>query len=699
MKKKKKTETLARSLLAGHEGGITDESIAWRAFALLFDDNPHPMWIYDRKSMRFLEVNGAAVRTYGYTREEFLAMTLADIRPPEDVPRLMEILEAPAQAGYNFSAGWRHRRKDGSFIFVTIHSHQLPYQGHDAALVMAADVTELHELIEKLEAQTLYFQQLFANSPDGIVLLDHEGRVVDVNAAFQKIFGYERDEMLGKSPLTLIVSESDARESLAMFSRNVDKKESVRSIATRRHKSGRKIEVEILAYPIRGMGKDLGVFAIYHDISERQRAVAELEYQARHDLLTDLVNRGEFMRNIETVLDIARSNRSRHSLLYLDIDQFKVINDTCGHSAGDRAIVELSRLLQSALRGNDILARLGGDEFGILMPNCDSDTAADRAQQLLDIVSTYRFTWNTRQFPIAVSIGIVEIDAGMSGVEEVLSAADAACYAAKEKGRNRIQLYDATDEHFVSRKNEMAWVSKLGDAIEKNRFVLFRQEIQSLSPNDDVAHGEILIRYREEDGVLVAPGLFVPPAERYNLMPSIDRWVLLTVCERLAHAGKQSGPGLLSINVSGTTLSDERFPDFVKQTLKATGVAGRCLCFEITETAAIANLALAKRFIDEMKTLGCSIALDDFGSGMSSFSYLRELNVDYLKIDGTFVRNLHLNAVDRAMTEAINNVGKILGLKTIAEFVENETIVAELRDIGVDYAQGYGVHEPEPWRE
>ncbi|HEX7030776.1 MAG TPA: EAL domain-containing protein [Gammaproteobacteria bacterium] len=697
--KKKDKGTLAGALSADPGTGTADAPAAWRAFALLFENNPQPMWIYDRRTMRFLEVNDAATKSYGYTRDEFLGMTLADIRPVEDVGRLRRILDAPPEKGYKVSTGWQHRRKDGSFIFVTIHSHEIPYEGHDAALVMAADVTELHELIEELEAQTLYFQQLFANSPDGIVRLDREGRILDVNAAFEEMFGYERDALLGRTPLSLIVAEEDARESLEMFSRNVERKEPVRTMAVRRHKSGRKIEVEILAYPIRGVDKDLGVFAIYHDITERQRVLAELEHQARHDLLTDLVNRGEFMRNIETLLDVARSNRSRHALLYLDIDQFKVINDTCGHSAGDKAIVELSRLLQSTLRGMDIIARVGGDEFGILMPNCDGDAAMARAQQLQDVIGGWRFTWNTRQFPIAVSIGIVEIDAGLSGVEEVLSAADAACYAAKEKGRNRIQRYDATDAHFVSRKSEMAWVSKLGDAIEKDRIKLFCQEIRPLSPGHGGAHGEILIRYRDDDGTLVAPGLFVPPAERYNLMPSIDRWVLLTVCERLAQAGKAAGPGMLSLNVSGTTLSDERFPGFVKRTLAATGVAGTRLCFEITETAAISNLALATRFIDEMKTLGCSIALDDFGSGMSSFSYLRELNVDYLKIDGTFVRNLHVNDVDRAMTEAINNVGKILGLKTIAEFVENEEIVAQLREIGVDYAQGYGVRKPEPWQE
>lgn len=695
MKKKEPTVEIAAGLAAGL---ARDDASGWRAFELLFQASPQPMWIYDRPTMRFLAVNEAAIATYGYTREEFLAMTLADIRPREDVSRLRAILAAPASRGYKVSAGWQHLRRDGSTIFVTIHSHEIAFQDHDAALVMAADVTELYEAIEQLEAQTVYFQQLFSNSPDGIVLLDGEGRVVDANAAFERLFGYTREDFIGRSPLSLIVPEKDASESLSLFAKNVEAHESVRTSAVRRHRDGRRIDVEILAYPVQVKGKDLGVFAIYHDITERQRALAELEHQARHDVLTDLVNRGEFTRRVELALEATRAGGAPHALMYLDIDQFKVINDTCGHSAGDRVIVELSGLLRSALREDDVVARLGGDEFGLLLHDCDREEALEQARQILNVVRAWRFAWNGRRFPIAASIGVATSGAEHASVEEILSAADIACHAAKEKGRDRIQLYDATDAHFVSRRNEMAWVSRLNSAIEGDRLVLFFQEIRALSADVRDVHREILIRYRDNDGTLVSPGLFVPSAERYNLMPAIDRWVLRTVCERIATRGGGHGEAL-SINVSGTTLSDESFTGFVRSTLAATGVDAGMLCFEITETAAIANMALARRFIHEMKTLGCRIALDDFGSGMSSFSYLRELEVDFLKIDGQFVKNLHVNAVDRAMTEAINNVGKVLGLKTVAEFVENHDILAHLRDIGVDFAQGYGVHRPEPWLE
>lgn len=692
MGNRKQAEELAKALTEAAESAS-----GWEAFELLFAKNPQPMWIYDRPTLRFLDVNEAAVAKYGYTRDEFLTMKLTDIRPPEDVARLQGITSGPLRKGYKISTGWRHRHRNGAWIWVNIHSHEIAYRGHDAALVMAADVTELYGLIEKLEEQTLYFQQLFSNSPDGIVLLDREGRILDANESFQSMFGYTLDELKGHTPLSMIVPEEQVEQSLAAFSGNVEHNASTRMTAVRRHKDGRLLEVEILAYPLNIKDKELGVFAIYHDVTEAQQALRELEYRARHDVLTGLANRNEFMARLEAALHGVQEHDAQHALLYLDIDQFKVINDTCGYSAGDRVIVELSRLLSDTLRDTDIVARLGGDEFGVLLHDCDRDGALQRAQQLIEDVGQYRFVWLSRRFPVAASVGIVEVTPEMLSVEELLSIADAACRTAKEKGRNRTQLYSITDEHFLSRKDEMEWVARLNAALENDSFVLFHQRFGALSGTEQgVRHGEILIRYRDGDGRLVGPGAFVPSAERYNLMPAIDRWVLRQVCER---AVRQGDCGILSINVSGTTLSDEKFPDEVKHLLDTTGMNAASLCFEITETAAISNLPLATRFIDEMKALGCSISLDDFGSGMSSFSYLRDLAVDYLKIDGTFVRNLHRNPVDRAMTEAISNVGKILGLKTVAEFVENDEILAELRRIGVDYAQGYGVHRPEPWLE
>lgn len=691
-------ENLERSVRSGPAGD--DAAGAWDAFRALFEKNPQAMMVYDRKSWRFLAVNDYAVEKYGYTREEFLAMTIADIRPHEDIERLKQDTSGEPQSGNKVSRGWRHLLKNGKCIYVTIHSHPIDYQGYDAVLVTVTDVSELQDAIHQLEMQQAYFQQLFENSPEGIVLVNGKGEILDANRAFQRMFGYRLDELKGHTPLSLIVPEDAVEESLKSFSKNYDAGDTARMTSRRKRKDGELIDVEILAYPVTVNGEQIGVFAIYQDVTERQRALSEVDYRARHDALTGAFNRSEFEHRLSALIADSEARDARHAFLYLDLDQFKVINDTCGHTAGDRVLVEVSRLIRSCVRESDSVSRLGGDEFGVLLACCPVDVAISKAERLVEVVSGYQFVWEDKRFPLSVSIGIVEIGVDIGSVEHAMSNADAACYSAKEKGRNRYQLYLPKDADFIMRRAEMAWVSRLNTAIEENRFVLFYQEIMGLSDATQVRHREVLIRYRDDDGSLIAPGAFVPPAERYNFMPAIDRWVLHSACSRLAARKARGKPKeVLSVNVSGTTLSDEKFPSYVREVLDETGIPGSWLCFEITETAAISNLVVAQQFISEVKGLGCSIALDDFGSGMSSFNYLRSLAIDYLKIDGMFVKEMDTNLVDSAMTEAINNVGKVLGLKTIAEFVETHEVLERLRTMGVDYAQGYGVHKPELWAD
>lgn len=690
-----------KSLLAKRQSGAgTLDDSAWRSFDMLFHNNPQPMWIYERATMRFLAVNEAAVARYGYSREEFLGMTLAEIRPSEDVGRLRQIVNAPSRSGYAVSEGWRHVAKDGSHIHVNVHAQQLAYGGTAAVLVVISDVTRIIDTIEELEARKVYFQQLFQNSPEGIILLNTEGKILEANEGFQKMFGYERAELIGKSPLSLIVPEDAIGDSINYFNANVKNDESTRVSTVRQKKNGDLINVEVLAYPLHVNGVPRGGFAIYQDTTEKQRALREIEYQARHDSLTGLANRA-YLADVLKSLWADDTPGRFHAFLYVDLDQFKVINDTCGHSAGDEALLEIAALLKSHVRDSDLVARLGGDEFGILLPNCDEKNAVKKAVELLSAFQSFRFVAKAQVFPVGASIGVIEISELGPSVESVMTAADAACYAAKNGGGDKIRVYRADDTDIVLHKSEMSWLSRLRNAIEEDHFVLFFQEIHCLNDaSDGVRHKEILLRYKDETGRFIPPGAFIPSAERYNLMPAIDRWVFKAVCmhlQRNKHAN--AAREIISVNLSGTTLSDETFPEFVMNIIKETGVDPASLCFEITETAAISNLTAARRFVTIFKEMGCSISLDDFGSGMSSFNYLRSLPVDYLKIDGTFIKECHTNQTDLAMTEAINHLGKILGLKTVAEFVENDAIYKKLKEIGIDYAQGYGLHVPEPWTD
>lgn len=679
---------------ASTPGGVTQGS-----FDALFHQNPQPMWIYERATLRFLNVNEAATVKYGYSKEEFLRMTLADIRPPEDVAKLRAAVAGAGRDGYGESEGWRHVTKGGSLLHVTIHSQKLNYGDTDAVLVVASDVTRVIETIGQLEMQKAYFQQLFQNSPEGIVLLATDGRIIEANDGFQKMFGYSLDELVGRTPLSLIVPEDATEESMQAFNSSAHQHAAARLSTVRKKKNGELINVEVLSYPLKVNGVTQGVFGIYQDTTEKQRALREIEYQAHHDVLTGLANRARLADALQSAWNDG-SSRS-HAFLFIDLDQFKVINDTCGHAAGDEALVDVSNLLKSHVRDADLVARLGGDEFGILLSNCSEENATRKAEEILASLRSFRFVWNERVFPVGASIGLVEVAEFAPSMEAAVTAADAACYAAKESGRDRVRIYRQDDKDIATRRSEVSWLSRLRQAIEEDHFVLFFQEIHSLADSSDgIRHKEILIRYKDEDGNLIPPGAFIPSAERYNLMPAIDRWVFRATCAHLQrNKGKSNTRESISINLSGMSVSDDTFPAFVISTIHETGVDPRSLCFEITETAAVSNLASARRLINALKEIGCSISLDDFGSGMSSFNYLRTLPVDYLKIDGTFIKECHTSQIDCAMTEAINHVGKILGLKTVAEFVENEEIYNKLKEIGVDYAQGYGLHVPEQWND
>ncbi|MBV1920115.1 MAG: EAL domain-containing protein [Pseudomonadales bacterium] len=430
--------------------------------------------------------------------------------------------------------------------------------------------------------------------------------------------------------------------------------------------------------------------------SRRARTSAEkdLHYLSYHDTLTNLLNRQEFERQLRLHADT--ENTPFSVLMYLDLDQFKIINDTCGHVAGDELLKQVTKALQLHIRDTDLLARLGGDEFGILLANTSKESAIGLAKRIRDEIQELKFSWKNTLYAISISIGLVDTDEHNGATDQLLSSADIACYVAKEKGQDGIQWYSEDNEVYHQRRSEMQWVGKIRQSLKEDRFVLYFQPMKQLSSGNDGPHGEFLVRLKE-DGELVPPGAFIPAAEKYNLMPLIDRWVVDNAFKHLAETGLgNKDEGTFFINLSGRTLSDPAFFNDVRALLKKHDIKPNRICLEITETAAIDNLTDAVGFISEIRDEGFKFALDDFGVGMSSFSYLKTIPVDYLKIDGSFVRNLLNDPIDHGIVEACNQVSHRAGLKTIAEFVENDQIEAALKTIGVDFGQGFSIAKPGP---
>lgn len=570
------------------------------------------------------------------------------------------------------------------------------------ALALRFDNQELTEQIvqrKRIETALRSSEERFRNftesAADFFWELNAQLRFTDISDRFHEITGLEREQVIGKTFEQIVTQRCNDVDALTEYTRHLEDRRPVENLeldwmitqSTQR----------TLLFNAKPIFDDQGAFQGYRGVGRdvtKERHIAQLmNHQAKHDALTGLVNRREFMRRLENALTHSKQDGSSYILCYLDLDQFKIVNDTVGHAAGDELLKELSGLLCARLRTRDTLSRVGGDEFALLLENCQLNAGVQVAESLLAVLGDFRFRWEAREFQIGASIGVVPISAETETALQVMTQADLACYTAKDLGRNRVLVYQAKDLELSRMKNQMALVSELQAALKNNHFRLYRQPIVSLE-HDRVEYYELLLRLMEPTGKVISPGSFIPAAERYGMMKEIDRWVISNALSTYTREYGNESDIVFSINLSGNSLNDEDLLTWILIQLRESNVAPECICFEVAETAAIRNLSQAKKMINSLKSEGCKFALDDFGSGLSSFAYIKHLPVDFLKIDGSFVSDMEQDTTASAMVAAINEMGHVLGIKTIAEHVENATTLEIMRTIGVDYVQGHAVGEP-----
>ena len=540
---------------------------------------------------------------------------------------------------------------------------------------------------------------MLSSVEDAVILLDAEGVVEFANLAAESMTGFQSRQITGR-PLTdiyQVYDEMGAANHLLSLEQVIS--DHGRQLVLM-HREGLSIPIQQTITRLKDDdGRLEGVVLVFKDTSQSRKLAAQLSWQSSHDPVTRLYNRSEFDRCLSHLLEEIGYEGGQHCLLYLDVDRFIIVNDNCGHAGGDELLRQLAALIKRSIRSSDLLARLGGDEFGILLSQCSLQAAERIAETIRQEVQGFRFAWGDKTFAQSISIGMVPIDKQSEGVEQILSFADMACFTAKEEGRNKVHIYHPVDSSAAKRHGEAQWVTRIRSALEEDKFTLYVQPISSLSPGKEGReHVEVLIRMLDDEAGVIPPGAFIPAAERFGLMLSVDRWVIGRVIQFITRNREfclASGRRFF-VNLSGHSVCDEEFLQWILDMIRDRDIPRGMLCFEVTETAAISNLTSAEHFMRTLQRYGCEFALDDFGSGLSSFGYLKHLPVEYLKIDGAFVKEMLDNAIDDSMVDAINRIGHIMGLETIAEFVESSRILDRLRDIGVDYVQGFGICRPFP---
>ena len=540
---------------------------------------------------------------------------------------------------------------------------------------------------------------------DGVITTDAELRIQSINPAGQALLKCATRDLLNHKTDSVfeLVSEIDNQTLKDPVAECLRKNIVVRHteyVVLHCH-AGNCFAAELSAAPLRlGDGQISGAILVFRDVSKARALKQELTHQATHDQLTGLINRRHFEQRLSEAFNSAKHSSNHHVMGYLDIDQFKIVNDTCGHAAGDELLRQLATVLKDCMRGSDTLARLGGDEFGLLLESCGLEKGLEVAEHMREMVEKFRFAWREKPFSVGISIGLVPITRDTPSIGEILSTADTACYSAKEEGRNRVHVTEVGSADIRVKQSAMEWTTRIRNALDRGLFCLYQQEIRPLDHNLGLpVYHEFLLRLRDEKNTLFSPGSFLPAAERYDLMPSIDRWVIQHAFRWVSEHGDQSGRHRYNINLSGASLNDARLGDYIQQTALECATPLRHICFEITETVAIANLQKALTLMSALRKQGCEFALDDFGSGMSSFTYLKTLPVDFIKIDGTLIKDIQHDAIDLATVRSITELGHLMGKRIVAEFVEDATTQMMLSKLGIDYGQGYHLHRPEPLAE
>ena len=660
-----------------------------------------------------IEYVSDTVSQFGYDAGALVSKhsRFADIVHPNDLQRVMDA-ELDRGAAGSLCMGIDYRIVCGDGDVRWVYDYTVALKDHAGAVSHFAgyllDITERKNSEFELDQARERALVTLHSIADAVITTDVNGQVEYLNPKAEEITGWEstiaRGLPLGR---VLCLFDKDSRELLLEPVRQCqltgDAVKSTGDSIFKRH-DDREYALQYTASPILlDEEVPLGVILVFHDVSETRNMERVITYQATHDALTGLMNRSKFETRLGLAIRSAQQLGKTHVLCYLDLDQLKIINDTCSHESGDTLLRNVTEVLQGCLRESDILARLGGDEFGIILNYCTLEDAAELAGKMLSGIQSLRFASCGRTFEIGASIGLTSINAQSTSVTNIMSEADLACYASKDLGGNRYHIYQPGDQALAKRHEEMQWVSRLTAAIDSNRLVLYCQDIVPVDSSSDAGrHLEVLVRMLDENGDIVPPDRFMPAAEHYNIIANLDRWVIsssFSWYDRNRDRECVTGLDALAVNLSGGSINDSGFLAFIKAEIGKYKMPPGVLCFEITETVAIANMEMAAEFIHELRKLGCRFALDDFGSGLSSFAYLKNLHVDYLKIDGSIVRDIDTDAVNAAMVSSIQQLATAMGIKTVAEFVETDAILQRLAVIGVDYAQGFGIARPEPLNE
>ena len=623
---------------------------------------------------------------------------------PQDRERFEQEIQAHlAGRQQQFNCEYRIRHNDGAYRWMLARGMAL-WDPAGAAYRIAGsqtDITARKSLEQALYQEKELAQITLHSIGDAVITTDERGCIKDFNPVAERLTGWQAKDAKQK-PIAEVCKIVDGNTRKRLKNPAICAIEQRQAVSLSNHptliaKTGEEFAIGDSAAPIlSSSGEIVGTVLVFHDVTEERGRAKQLAWQASHDSLTHLFNRKKFIQCLNEIIEESRFKRS-YVLCYLDLDHFKVVNDTCGHAAGDQLLQQVTELWRNKIRKSDVLARLGGDEFGLLLYDCDLPGAIKIATSFCDSIQAFRFLYEGKVFNIGVSIGVVPITSNSMKTEQVLRLADAACYTAKNKGRNRIQVYHPEDADIAQHSMDSQWFSRITQALDANQFRLYHQIITATNDHSaDTDFCEILLRLPDpQSGEIKPPMAFIPPAERYDLMPRIDRWVIEHFLDYLS-AHPQLPQKKFSINLSGSSINDDDFVSFLTQQLALHTTDPKRLCFEITETVAISNLQKAANFIIELKKLGCSFALDDFGNGMSSMNYLRQLPVDYLKIDGNLVKETPTDRVSCAMLESINHIGHVMGLKTIAEYVENQSILEKAQELSIDYVQGYKIGYPQP---